>query len=239
MVMRNSLYIIALTGAICCVGSAVADDATSALAVKGKIVPGSCTPTLSNGGKVDYGTIQTTSLFRPSNSLGVKNITLSISCNDKAYVGFTATDNRRGSVAENIEVANSFSAKTTVSNNTSYTSYLFGLGTTLEDKPVGAFTIGIDVNNVSLDGASLQNKTLYYSLDNVAWSASYTGGIYPYTSEFPAVQGFRTSSVSTPQAFKEAEIPLIISAAIVDARELSVTDKVTLDGNVTFSIIYL
>ena len=238
--MRSSLYVITLVGAICTVGPVLADDATSALAVKGKIVPGSCTPVLSNGGKVDYGTIQTTSLFRPSNSLGVKNITLSISCSDTGYVGLTATDNRIDSLPDNIEVAESFFSKVTIRNDSNGSKYLFGLGKTLENKLVGAFTIGVDIENTRMDGDGLLYKYVNYSTNNgYSWTHSNYNGFYHYTESLPYIFSFQGNSANGPIAFKNAEIPLVISTAILDARELSVTDKVTLDGNVTFSIVYL
>ncbi|EEC5266364.1 DUF1120 domain-containing protein [Salmonella enterica subsp. enterica] len=226
--MRKLIFVIALTGAMISVQSAHADEVTTALMVKGKIIPGSCTPTLSDGGKIDYGTISTSLLFHDSNSLGVKNITLHISCSAKAYVGFTATDNRSDSLPEHIEVVN-------VKNNDDYR--LFGLGKTAEDKAIGAFTIDVDAINLKVDGNNYNRTEILYSTTGASWY--FTKNVRSYTDKAPYIEALSNTSGGLVKEFKEAEIPLVINTSIVNARELSVTDKVMLDGNVTFSIVYL
>ncbi|HBE6261923.1 DUF1120 domain-containing protein [Escherichia coli] len=227
--MRKIIFVIALTVTMIGVQSAHADEATTALMVKGKIIPGSCTPTLSDGGKIDYGTISSSSLFDDSNSLGVKNMTLHISCSDSGYVGFTATDNRSDSLPEHIEVVN-------VKNNDDYR--LFGLGKTAEDKVIGAFTIDVDTTNIKVDGKNYGFVYILYSTNGTSW-LSNTVNIRSYSDKAPNIEALINKTGVGVRAFKEAEIPLVINTSIVDARDLSVTDKVMLDGNVTFNIIYL
>lgn len=78
-----------------------ANDVT--LKVIGNIVPGSCVPSLPNGGVVDYGTMPA-STINPTGTantlvqLGAKSITLTITCDSDTSVGVTSTDNRHDTV---------------------------------------------------------------------------------------------------------------------------------------------
>ncbi len=56
-------------------------DTTAVLKVTGQLIVGGCTPELSDGGVVDYGTIRLATLSATDvNQLGTKDVSLSISC---------------------------------------------------------------------------------------------------------------------------------------------------------------
>lgn len=73
-----------------CVTSAFAANPTAVLKVKGTLTNAACTPTLSNGGTVDYGTINLGNLSATAvNQLGQKNIDLTINCTAATKVSGT------------------------------------------------------------------------------------------------------------------------------------------------------
>ncbi|CZZ97653.1 protein YhcF [Enterobacter hormaechei] len=77
-----------------CVASAFAAD-TAVLQVKGKLTNAACTPQLSNGGVVDYGTIHLGELSATAvNQLGDKDINLTITCGAPTQVGWVVNDDR-------------------------------------------------------------------------------------------------------------------------------------------------
>jgi hypothetical protein len=73
-------------------------------------------PTLSNGGVVDYGTINLGAFFHSVNQLGQKNIDLTINCTAPTKVSWNLVDERSSS-----------NAKLTVENATA-------LGNSLDDE---------------------------------------------------------------------------------------------------------
>ena len=84
-----------------CVTSAFAANPTAVLKVKGTLTNAACTPTLSNGGTVDYGTINLGTLSATAvNQLGQKNIDLTINCTTATKVSWNMVDDRKDSNAK-------------------------------------------------------------------------------------------------------------------------------------------
>ncbi|MNJ44829.1 hypothetical protein D3C77_398960 [compost metagenome] len=67
---------------------------TVEMSVKGSVVPTSCTPSLSNGGEVDYGEFKVEDLV--SFELPEQILDLSVVCSGNAQIGITAVDNVGG-----------------------------------------------------------------------------------------------------------------------------------------------
>ena len=88
------------------------------LTVSGVITPAACTPTLSNGGKIDLGSISYNKLNQDQYTLvGDNEITLTINCDGSTGFAINAIDNGKGAPADGT----------------------FGLGLTSEGKPLGFF----------------------------------------------------------------------------------------------------
>lgn len=208
------------------------------LTVVGEVVPGSCTPSLEGGSKVDFGSFPRTTLTKASNQLGVKNINLTVSCSATAVVALYATDNRKTTIADGVSVEQSWVGKTTVTDK----KQLFGLGTTPGGENIGAFSLGVDFNNMVFDAGSTKTlaKTANVKAVPIVWTSSTDGAISDYESTAGGWSAIMPSASSnTPFAFKTATIPLIVSAAVTKYSNMDITEPVKLDGNVTLSLVYL
>lgn len=210
--------------------NAMAAD-TADLTVKGKLTNSACAPSFSNGGVVDYGSVYLGGLSTAAdNQLGVKEITLTITCTGPTAVAWTNTDNRASSRAD-ITVANG----TTTGVDVSASSSLFGVGMA-GDVKLGAASIYVDKPNVKLDGVP---KDVIYIQDDWetshGWAASTTG------VSLPGLRNFALADTGTliPVAGTVYTIPYKVSVAVQDTTTLAITDKAPLDGNATFTVIYL
>lgn len=231
-----------LSTLLCCLlttaSNAIAETDQVTLTVVGEVIPGSCTPSLDNGSKIDYGSFVRTTLTKSSNQLGVKNINLNISCSANAVVALYATDNRKTSIADGISVETSWVGKKTVTDKNS----LFGLGTTKDGEQIGAFSLGIDYNKMVFDTGTTKTliKTDNVKADPVVWKSSSDGAIVDHNSTAGGWIAIPPStSSSTPFSLKTATIPLIVSAAVKKYSAMTITEPVKIDGNVTLSIVYL
>lgn len=91
--MKKILLITAIAASFAT--TSVNADTTAVLKVTGQLVVGGCTPELSGGGVVDYGTIRLATLSATDvNQLGTKDVSLSISCPSATKAAWTITDDR-------------------------------------------------------------------------------------------------------------------------------------------------
>ncbi|MGJ7513325.1 DUF1120 domain-containing protein [Pseudomonas baetica] len=200
-----------LIGAMLLVGSASAFAASSVdLTVTGIITPSACTPTLSNGGTVDYGKISAKDLNpdRPTN-LAVQQVQLNVNCDAATLMALEAKDNREGSDFNN-------------------DTYEYGLGLINGTEKLGAMSLrlrtpvadGIPVRNIiSEDGGS----TWYGGSDltrHSIISVADTGTLVP-----KPVQLFTAD--------------LDIAPKIAPSNQLTLTNEVSIDGSVTLTVRYL
>ena len=221
---------------------AQAEESSATLEVTGTLTPGSCTPTLSNSGIIDYGTIYGMGLIAVSNQLGVKNIDLTIVCDSPTMVAVYSTDNRADSQAA-VEIKNSWNSNSTIS--TPITKQRYGLGKTTAGKPIGAFSIGVDLEGLTVDAQAVSAIELLVTSNvnasNVSWTRTSTGALYEhsYSSWDAVTPGYYDYGRFYPIAFTNATLPLIISAAVSQYNTLDTKDEINLDGNVTLSMVYL
>jgi len=211
-----------------CVSSAFAAE-TAVLKVTGTLTNAACTPELSNGGVVDYGSIQLGELSATAvNQLGDKKINLTINCSAATKVGFSSIDDRSESQAD-ITVKNATYGDQTING------YLFGLGKTTGGVSIGAYSVFLDRDNVTADGAAVDGIYEQYLDGN--WTSTTT-------RDTLQDENIRTMTVATkgslePLAFTTAVFPLITSVAIQDTTTLAITDDTKLDGQLTISLNYL
>lgn len=204
---------------------------TAVLKVTGLLSVEACTPTLSEGGVVDYGRIHLSELNADSdNQLGTKDISLTIKCPDAgAKAGWTITDDNASSRATDITVENADAANGSVS--TADQSY--GVGLAGEVK-IGAYSVFTDVANVTADGVKVD--AISGAVDGSAWAKSTTGIIKNGNAEMMTVA---TSGSSDPLAYVTAVFPLKVSLAIKDTTTLAITDDTDLSGQATITVKYI
>lgn len=118
--MKDSLA--ALAGTLLIAHCTVALAASSVdLSVKGSITPSACTPSLSDGGKVEYGKISAKDLLVDDYTyLTPATLTLRVNCDADTLFALNAKDNRRGSAPHPQE---------------------YGLGWIDGDKKLGGYTL--------------------------------------------------------------------------------------------------
>lgn len=208
--MKNSLA--ALAGILLIAhGTTALAASTVDLSLKGAITPSACTPSLSDGGVVDYGKIAAKDLS-PTGTTLLRSFTLklSVDCEAQTLFALNGRDNRLGS--------SYFGAL----------DHMYGLGLVNDNEKLGAYKI--DVLNPLAD----EPVVPLFSFDNgktwlVNSSGSYMG--HPYLNAF--------GNSPTPKALRSVTVDLRISAEIAPVRQLTLTEEVPIDGSATLDVMYL
>ncbi|HDK6714874.1 TPA: DUF1120 domain-containing protein [Klebsiella quasipneumoniae] len=238
MFSKKSLSALCVCAAI--VSAAGANAATDAtLMVKGTFVPAACTPELSNGGIVDYGTMNNAALAKTTDGnelvqLGKKSITLTVSCDAATSVGIIAQDNRASS---RVELSSSaYIADYVAGQNLSTSNAVFGLGT-VNDVKIGAYSVTAMKEGLTADNAAVDMIVKDTDLSGTSWKSANAGGLYyPDGTRIITVA---ESGKTTPLMFKDLVMPLDIVAAVQSNAVLGSGAEITLDGNATLSLVYL
>ncbi|WP_333853467.1 DUF1120 domain-containing protein [Leclercia sp.] len=212
-----------------------ANDLT--LKVTGSIAPAACTPALSGNGEVAFGSMATSAITNAptGNSLvqlGTKNVTLTISCDAAATVGFTMTDNRASSAVALSETA--YLEKAGMDGtNADGPLYGFGLGLASNGEKIGAYSLVVDSVNTTADGAEVAVITS----DNKGkgWVEK---GLQTQLTNGERIMTVANKGSVTPKLFEELSMPLKISAG-VQTKSVLGGDAITFDGNATLSMVYL
>ena len=222
--------VILATALSLCVASAFAAD-TAVLKVTGKLTNAACTPVLSKGGIVDYGSIHLGDLSPTAvNQLGQKNIDLTINCTAATKVAWNMVDDRAASNAGITVEKGLYNGGDIVSTDTDQT---YGVGTTTGGVKIGNYSMFVDLDTVVADGKNVD--TIFLEKGATAWGKSQG-----------ATRGasYRDLSVATtgtlePLAFITATFPQVTALAIQDTTKLAITDDTQLDGQLTISLKYL
>ncbi|MCU6369654.1 DUF1120 domain-containing protein [Enterobacter quasiroggenkampii] len=212
-----------------CVSSAFAADPSAVLKLKGTLTNASCTPTLSGGGTIDYGTVNLGSLSATAvNQLGQKDFSLTITCQAPVKVGFSVNDDRSGTAA-NVVVKNGTVAGVDVLQPVN----LFGVNTTAGNVKIGNYSMFVKTDSVTADGKAVGAT---YSSDNGSSWSNVGSLMQNNASEIVTVA---TTGETAPLAFTQAVVPMAISLAIQDTTTLAITDDTSIDGQATFTLKYL
>ncbi|EOL8958297.1 DUF1120 domain-containing protein [Cronobacter dublinensis] len=217
-------------GLMAMVSAAHATDSTD-LKVTGKLINGSCTPSLENGGVVDFGNIPLGNLnATQTNQLGTKTTHLSIQCTNAMQVAWIITDNHNDSVAS-VDISDALG---TVAEATQK----FGLGKTLDNINLGAWFVRVSgVHQYDgIDGDMLYNDGIKNYIFGSVWATA--------PSSVPFNDGSRGYTLGEkgkkePVAATLFSYTLNISAAIQGTDTLAISDKTNLDGSATISLFYL
>lgn len=211
-----------------CATSALAEP-SAILKVKGTLTNSACTPTLTQGGVIDYGSYTLSDLSSTAvNQLGQKNIDLNITCDVATKVSWHLVDDSANSRA-GITVANGNASGGSVSD----ANQTYGVGFTDGNVAIGNYSLFVNVGNVVADTATVD--TIYRLGSSGSWTKSTDGITEGQDNREITVAA--ASSVE-PLAFTSATFPLVTSLAIQDTDTLAITDDTNLAGQVTISLSY-
>ncbi|UVM57410.1 DUF1120 domain-containing protein [Pseudomonas sp. B21-012] len=190
--------------------------ATTDLTVTGTITPAACTPTLSNGGLVEYGSLALTELEETSigYSLPAKSLNFSIECSAPATFALIANDNRRDSSGTN--------------------PWLFGLGKH-QDQAIGYYGMRWTYESIVVDGQ--QGMTLASNDGGNSWDAVFDGVLQDAGRAPDFLTGFSTTSNLGPIPATSVNLTMDVVGNIY--KDLTLNGAMELDGSATIEVVYL
>lgn len=181
------------------------------LTVTGTITPSPCTPSLSNGGVVDYGKISAKTLNTGSaTSLEPRTLNLDVSCDAATVFALHIFDNRPGSAA--------------VSPTTT-----FGLGLINGTQKLGSYFLGMD--KATADGATAQ--AIMSRDSGTTWQAQ----LLLRSDDYLAVAA--SDNWNVPVAARDITLELHVLPSIARTDGLDLSQEVALDGSATLEMKYL
>ncbi|MGE8150674.1 DUF1120 domain-containing protein [Pseudomonas vancouverensis] len=180
------------------------------LTVTGTITPSACTPTLSNGGTIDYGKISAKDLNADrQTNLTTQQLQMNVNCDAATLMAIETKDNRLGSAFIN-------------------DTYDFGLGLINGNEKLGAMSLSL-VAQVA-DGAPARSIT---SEDG---GSTWIFGIYIAKDNIISVAD---TSTAAPIPVQQFTADLRVSPRIAPTNGLTLTNEVSIDGSVTMTVRYL
>ncbi|WP_368540654.1 DUF1120 domain-containing protein [Enterobacter soli] len=211
------------------------------LTVAGKFIPAACVPTLANSGKVDFGSMNMSTIATATEGnslvqLERKTINLTVTCDAATAVGVVAQDNRTSSRVALSNTAYIEDYATTAGDNMKISGPAFGLGATTDSKNIGSYIITALPTGLTVDGKSA--GYLIKDTDSAqGWLSVDAGGpFYPDGSRIVTVAD---AGKTTPKYFTEMVMPLYIAAGVQTKAQLGESTEISLDGNATLSLVYL
>ncbi|KRA01274.1 DUF1120 domain-containing protein [Achromobacter sp. Root565] len=189
--------------------------------VTGSITPAACIPVFEGGATVDYGKIAASSLnVSESTSLGVKEVSMSISCDAKTRVAIRFNDNREGTVP------------TEMAGSSAHLWY--GLGKA-SGTPIGGYQMYLANEGVTLDGE--KGFAVYSSDSGETWKSDKSDIVVNKTAR--QWRSWSLTSGGQPDAFSHLNSILKVEAFVNKAEALPLEDKIQLDGLATIELVYL
>ncbi len=191
------------------------------ITVTGSIVPGGCTPTLSNA-LFDHGRLYTRDLLAAAPTVlldRARTATLKINCEAATAYALRALDNRADSVLENNDGSR------------------FGLGLTSNNEKIGSYRLRIDSEGSTMDGEPA--LLLIGSPSGNAWSAAERRA--RSLRNDGQLIGLATRNVDGggPMAAKDALLTLVSYLTIAPTNSLTLDAEVPLAGAATLELFYL
>jgi type 1 fimbria pilin len=233
--MKKTVVALAL---LATTASAFAADSVD-VRVIGTIVPAACTPALTGGGVVDYGTIKADTISATDYTvLPEKQVSFAITCDAPAKVALIASNGRTGSLAGVPETAHG-AGRSPVT--------LFGLsavgaaGLGMEGtSQVGGYGVRIDSSTVTADGVAVDSlradRDPGYA-DSPWVKDSYSGIVY--SPNYQRLTTWAATGTTTPVAFTALSGQLGVQAYINKGSELDLSKPVHLDGLTTITLYYM
>lgn len=189
--------------------------------ITGSIMPGGCTPTLSNA-QLDHGRLYSRDLRTTAPTVlddRTRTTTLTISCEAATAYGLRAVDNRVESVLENADATR------------------FGLGLTSKDEKIGSFRLRIAPEGSTMDGKPV--LLTVGSATGKVWSAAErrTRSLRNDGQLVGLVD--KEGVESGPTATKDAVLTLVSYLTIAPTANLTLDGEVPLAGAATLELFYL
>lgn len=186
------------------------------LTVTGLIVPSACTPTLSQGGVVDYGRLAAKDLNADSSTwMPPVTLQLGVTCNGPTLFALRGRDNRAGT------------------QHLPNYAHGYGLGLVNGDQRLGTYLLS--VYQPASAGVSLY--PLMSLNDGQSW------WLLPEGTWISALQltafGNAESGQAAPVPLQYVTSVLQIDTAIAPTSSLTLTEEVALDGSATAELFYL
>ena len=206
-------------------------DSTAVLKLKGVLTNNACTPTLSDGAVVDFGTKYISTLSATAdNQLGYKDISLTINCSAATKVAWSITDDHADSMKKMTIDNATFTGGQVWSSTNQY-----GVGKTAGGVNIGAYSVGMN-SSVTVDGNA---RALGYSgVEAPAWAPANTESAR-ITHSDGSVQYSVIGSDTQLIPFMNAVFPLRVALAVQKTDTLAITDDIPIDGQATITLHYL
>lgn len=219
----------------------LATSATAALAdsvdvrVIGTIVPAACTPTLSGGGTVDYGTIKAQSLNATGyTTLAEKQLDFAINCDSPTKVSIGGYNRRSGSMAGATESGNlTGRMPVTVFGM----SGVGGVGLGLDGSAkIGGYSMRLVESTLTADGNAV--RLLARTGGGAPWAVPATREIF-FDPTWSRALTPGESTTLAPLAFNTMNVKLGVQAYINQRSQLDLTKPIHLDGLTSIEVSYL
>lgn len=198
---------------------AVVAGRTKEAVLRARFAPAACEPTLSNGGKVDLGTLTKNDLNADKGTrLPPRSLMLSISCDAPASFALVMHDNRAGSATVNSDI-------------------YYGLGRDSRNNKIGLYSLNFDPADASADSFARLYRT-DSTTAGVAWSSSSSSSIPIGQRSYLAFTDTAGSSAG-PVLIQNLSTTVTVEAVIAPTDSLDLSSAIELDGAGTIEIIYL
>lgn len=231
-----------LAALIAATSTAALADASVVMKVKGKMNHASCTPELSNGGSIDFGTIALDQLSpNMVNQMGQKDMALTINCPAATRVAWSIADNKEDSNAANDLTSSQFYIRDGADNGNDVwgAGTTYGVGFTSAGEKIGAYAIATRVNDITANGVPAQAiyaPAFTNSKGEYMWRNLTTGLIANGNAE---IMTATSPGKTTPLAITNVVFPFKVSLAVVNTDRLTTTEETQLSGETTITLVYL
>ena len=185
-----------------------------------RFAPAACTPSLSNGGTVDFGKVSAKALNPDKEThLPDKQLALTVNCDGPTHFALLMQDNRLGSAT----------------GGTDETAY--GLGLDARAQKIGRYSVNVDPAQASADNL----QQLYRTESTTAGAAWSSANANPLPLAGRSYLGFTDSagSILGPTALQKVSALLTLKTVIAPLQQLDLSSEIRLDGSATLEIIYL
>ncbi|MBD8182783.1 DUF1120 domain-containing protein [Pantoea agglomerans] len=229
--MRKLLLSTAVVAAMASVSFAGQAAESATLAVTGTITPATCAVSLSSA-TIDLGNIAASTLTEPFNNVDGSDVTLNVDCDAAAATAVQVTDNRTASAMTITDISDEMGITMPGITDTG----VFGLGTDSAQGKVGALFLAISA--ATADGTA--NANLLSSTDKAAWTASTISATKPSRLQKNGYFALPADANATaPAALSKSTYTIASQLMLKKADKYPTGEAVKLDGNVTFSVVYL
>ncbi|RZT42063.1 DUF1120 domain-containing protein [Cupriavidus agavae] len=235
--------------ALACAGAPAVAAETADLGVGGKVRPGICNISLDSytgGSVVDYGNIDIDKLIKDADGNGHlldAGVTVSVACGAGIQVGLTVSDGRAGTVPAGFDtaIAENYAGITPVAGAS------FGLGSTTDGALIGGYLMHLAPQFGGVKIGTADAGMLRSDDSGATWTALASGGenagariMLPSGKRVHTWASTTDGKVNTtPAAVTTASARYEIFSVILPKDDLPLTGEIAIDGQATFTLVYL